>query len=356
MVEIFGTVAPTQLLLLMAFPLGGAVILAGIIVWSVSGRAKRGKMKHGIPLKEEGDNDMDMTPENDQAEGGTVDEAPQQAAEALGLNMDILKSERQPQAERQKANLPAEKMAEPVLPPAKSTSQATETVELLRLLRDSQSGRLIVEVGGQRYKKLADVADKKIGQYILKLAAHLLAFTSGMIVTEAGVKSVYNPKVGAVPEPVSAPVAPLSEPVAPLPTAPANSEDIPAAPAEDPPIPKPSPEAEAAFLALQARAISSADPMPPPAPSSGRLFGRSRSSTPAPALPGLNLADEINQIVQTRLTYSPLGADNRVDVIAAPDGGIRINVNGMFYETTDEIPDADIKNLVKESIKQWERS
>jgi hypothetical protein len=73
-------------------------------------------------------------------------------------------------------------------------------------------------------------------------------------------------------------------------------------------------------------------------------------------LPVLNLAKEINTIVQARLTYSPLAQTSRVEVISAMDGGIRINVNGTFYETPDEITDPEVKTLIKESIKQWERS
>ena len=75
---------------------------------------------------------------------------------------------------------------------------------MLRLLRDPQSGQLIVEIAGQRYTKLAEITDKEIGQYILKLVAHLLAFTNGMIATEAGLKSVPAPKVGETPMPLAA--------------------------------------------------------------------------------------------------------------------------------------------------------
>ena len=90
--------------------------------------------------------------------------------------------------------------------PAATSPAVDEPVELLRLLRDPHSKQLIVEVDGKRYAKLADVGSKAVGQYILKLVAHLLAFTNGMIVTDAGVKSAYQPKnIGVVPEPMGAP-------------------------------------------------------------------------------------------------------------------------------------------------------
>jgi hypothetical protein len=230
--------------------------------------------------------------------------------------------------------------------PSSSTLPSVESVELLRLLRDPHSNQLMIEIGGQRYTKLSDVDDKKIGQFILKLAAHLLAFTNGMIVTEAGVKSVYNPKVGPLPEPVVS--SQLSPPLSPT---------RPTSPADEPFIPKPPPEAEAAFLAtLHTQSTLQPDPLPPVVPSGGGLFGR-RPPAPAPmSLPSLNLAGEINKIVQTRLMYSPLGTNTKVDILSAPDGGIRINVNGKIYNSPDEVADPDIKQLIKESIKQWERT
>jgi hypothetical protein len=360
MVEIFGTVAPSQLLILMAIPLGGAVILAIIIVVSVSGRGKKAKMKHGISESKESEATMDplsadqpVAPPAEEKQAAPLTPKGQATADELGLNMAILGggAKKKETAIETKGAVGAQPTAGPA-----------EPEELLRLLRDPQSGQLIVEVGGQRYKKLSDVADRGIGQFILKLVSHLLVFTSGVIVTEAGVKSLYTPKAGPVPEPLFPPVAPpaavapepVTAPPAPIPQAEPARE---ASAEEESLIPKPSPEAEAAFLALQARSLVTG-PEPPSisvAPPARGLFGRGRSSGSAPALPSLNLAGEINQIVQTRLMYSPLGAGNRIEVVSAPDGGIRIRVNGLAYNSPDEIPDDDIKTLVKESIKQWER-
>jgi hypothetical protein len=224
--------------------------------------------------------------------------------------------------------------AEPVNPASPLPNVApSQPVELLRLLRDPQSGQLIVEIAGQRYTRLANIADKEIGQYILKLTAHLLAFTNGMIATEAGVKSVYTPRVGETPLPLVAPT-----PVSQLP---------------DPAMPAPAPpEIEAAFLAsLQAQPIQ-----PEPKPQRKGFFGRAKSTTEEPRLPSLNLAQQINQIVQARLRYSPLAATTKLEIISDPGGGIQIIVNDTAYGSPDDIGDLEVKELIKASIKEWERS
>ncbi len=73
-------------------------------------------------------------------------------------------------------------------------------------------------------------------------------------------------------------------------------------------------------------------------------------------LAGLNLAEEIDKIVQSRLINSPLAGTTQLGIMADPGGGIQIDVNGHLYSSPDDIPDPEVKELIKASIKQWERS
>jgi hypothetical protein len=217
-------------------------------------------------------------------------------------------------------------------------------VELLRLWRDPRSGQLIVEIAGRRYTKLAEISDKKIGEYILKLAAHLLAFTNGMIATEAGVKSLPAPKVGETPLPPVAP-KPVSQPSDPF-------TGVSSPPGS---APRPSPEVEAAFLASLSQPAKPSTPEPQP--QRRGLFGRAKpAAQEEPLLPVLNLAEQINTIAQARLRMSPLAATTQLEITSDPGGGIRIDFNGHFYASPDDIPDPEVKALIKDSIQQWEKS
>jgi hypothetical protein len=53
---------------------------------------------------------------------------------------------------------------------------------------------------------------------------------------------------------------------------------------------------------------------------------------------------------------SPLAATTNIEILSDLSGGIRIKVNGQIYAGPDDIVDPDVKALIKESIKQWERS
>lgn len=350
MTELIGSAPASQILILMAMPLTIAVLLGAFIAFSLRQRSQKSKMKLGIQPKSSPPSIKLEEPPKASAPAVSPPPAPSPPAPPeKWLNLNILnkpvtvEKEDSSMAETSQpfqsepinlaARLGRQEITSPPPPPPQT---ALEPVELLRLLRHPESGHLIVEVAGQHYTKLADITDKKIGQYILKLVAHLLVFTNGVILTSAGMKSVAMPKVEDVPEPLlKAGVAPK----APTPTAP--PQVVP---------PPPSPDAEAALLA----ALKAAGPTPPlSSPKPGGLFGRAASSAPVGGIPGLNLAQEINDIVQARLRYSPL-ANQRIEITSALGGGIRIQVNNKFYSSPDDVEEPEAKALIKASIKEWE--
>jgi hypothetical protein len=348
--DLLGNAGSPQLLFLLGFTLVGVVFFAAVIVFMLNRRRQKSKMKLGIQPKsatKKADQELN-TRILSSAAAPAIDptpplEPPPDRPVEPDLSLDIQAKNRhtEPTPAIKETAIPLAARLDQLSSPA-PTRQSPEPAELLRLLRHPRTGQLIVEVAGQRYNKLTDVTDKQVGQYILQLVSQLLAFTNGVIGTDAGVKAVYNPKVGKTPPPLVSP----QPATAPAPAAPPQA-------AQPDSVPKPSPEAESAFLSsLQSR------PLPPEPPSSRGLFGRP-SPTPLSSpsiLPGLNLADEINKIAQARLIASPLAAHTDLEITSDLAGGIRIKVNGVIYGSPDEIPSVEVRELIKASIKQWERS
>jgi hypothetical protein len=391
MAEFLSDAPLSQLFTLMLCPLVAAMLLVAFLFFSFNRRRRKSAMKLGIQPKTETDNEsmdeqrasFDEDIDNISSEGSSTtgaDEQPIPIEEELNLNVLAGTVEPEETVASSSENIasvdlaarlggqsdqPAPKesqqltVAEGSMPAEQTTSVAQSSSEkdadeLLRFLRHPQTKQLIVEVAGQRYGKLTDITDREVGQYILELAAHFLAFTNGVVATGAGVKSVYLPKVEQVPEPlVKTPVTNLSDPddLEPSET---NAQETPE---PDPLVPPPPPEAEAAFLASLQDAQLTPQPTAPPVKKGRGFLGLSRSSNePPPAVPHFNLAGEINQIVQTRLMASPLAATTNIEILSDLSGGIRIKVNGEKYASPDDVPDPDVKALIKESIKQWERS
>ena len=358
----------STLIALMAIPFISVVLIVGFLFFSMSRRRKKSQMKHGLGIGSLATEDQTDAAG---AEMATIEETnsrppptaqPVSTDNASDLDLGILTApneveptmnENLESAHEQPLDLASR--LDSALPESSRPPQSSEPVELLRLLRDPVSGQLLVEIAGQRYAKLADITDRRIGQYILQVTAHLLAFTNGRIVTDAGMKSVYNPRVKEAPLPIDG-----SAPSTPSPSAGTPAEETKEMPREEVPedsppslVPKPPPEAEAAFLS----SLETLPKEPDPTPQRGGLFRRApKPAQTETAIPTLNLAEEINDIVQARLRYSSLAENNRIEITGDYSGGIRIRVNDEFYNSPEEIPNPEVKELIQASIKEWERS
>lgn len=386
MADFLSSASPDQLLIFMAVPALGAVLFGGVLFAAFASRMRKGLTKtdpatpSSLPPTIPGSFSFVPPPPAatpalfaNQSPAPEIHLEDSATSAELDLNLNVLsqpfgteaemmnlsKSTRENKAglsarlgqQTRPGGLPSLPMVSqpatvPANPPAAGVNppvSPAEPVELLRLLRDPQTGQLIVEIAGQRYTKLAEIADKKVGHYILTLAAHLLAFTNGMVATEAGLKALQSPKVGPAPMPLVTPAPAAPPPAAPPP---------PASPPSGA-VPPPQPEVETAFLAsLRAQPAKPE----PPQPQRRGLFNRAKPAPEETLLPALNLAEQINTIAQTRLRYLPLAATTKLEITSDPGGGILINVNGVYYRGPDDIPQPEVKELIKASIQEWEKS
>lgn len=351
--EQFLAEGPLEALLGMAvIPVVAALALIGYLTFAFTRRSKKSRMKLGLqPGQKEG-----PVVEKTRKVGAEQVDAPAEAI-ASGriseLNMALLTpvdDAPPPDFEPERVDLSsrlsdtASRQSQPKPPPlAVSIPQpaADEPAELLRLLRQPESGQLVVEIAGQQFTKLAEIKDRKLGQFVLRLVAQLLAFTGGAILTESGVKSVGAPPAVPLPEP---PFTPVRRATASPPAKGTADRLSVASPVE-----------------VEARLLSSlsAPPAPPVSKGGGMLgFGAKPKPASAPAasdLLQLDLAGEINNVVQKNLARSPLADSNRVEITGNLSGGLRILVNQQVYGSPEDIPDEAVKKLIKDSIKEWER-
>lgn len=191
---------------------------------------------------------------------------------------------------------PAEKQAQarhaPDPAPRGSWSGAAdgEAVEVMRVLRDLATGSLIVEIDGQRYHRLSQIADPQIKRRLVGNAGDLQNFVQ------------LSQPVGSIPEP------PVSE-----------------APAE------------------------TATPLPP------------TSAEPAvkgaeePELkPIRSMAEEIEELLQYRLMMTPDLATHTIHIHEAPGGGVKIEVDGHYFDGVNEVADPQIQSFIQRVIREWE--
>ena len=209
-------------------------------------------------------------------------------------------------------------------------------VEVLRLLRDRVTGALIVEVEEEKYRKLSEIKDGRVGRQVLQAAADMVRFTE--------VLQTRQPPPLA-PLTLALKVAPSLERESPVPRTPAP------------------PAVEKEFLRSLSQQEQTEEEEESPKISlspieffrrgfAARRAARLQSATPAPR----SFVKEIEEILQRFIRTYPSFIGKEVHVGTGPGGGIRIRVENEFYDTPDDIPDPEIRGITKAAIQEWEKS
>jgi hypothetical protein len=231
-------------------------------------------------------------------------------------------------------------------------SEARESGEVLRLMSDPDRDHFCVHVVDRCYRRLVDVSERDIGQYILEAITRFLQISNGMLATNDGVGAVSVPPLrlnAHTPLPRSA--TPSSQGLGPVSSA-ASSHPAQTSSA----IPDSATTGEEGrFLQELVGGVPEQPQTPIQRPSLVSSLRRMRQGTSsADTMPSLNLADEIDRIFQSKLVASGIAmADAKVET--NPDGGVRIRVGTNYYGSPDEVPDTHLRDLLKLSIAEWEQ-
>ena len=72
-----------------------------------------------------------------------------------------------------------------------------------------------------------------------------------------------------------------------------------------------------------------------------------------PDEPDKSIVAQIDEILQTDLENTPL-ADQGIRLIEGPDQGMVIEVGMSRYTDIDEVPEAEIRDLIRQAVSEWE--
>lgn len=199
------------------------------------------------------------------------------------------------------------------------TGQTVRAREELVLLRDPNDGRLIVQMPAATYKSFASAPSAKAGftQLMNELAKSL---------------TQPDPSGASVQAPPAA--APAPTPVVP---------DIP------PVVPPPA-------------SVSRGAPLPGDLPKYSEMRGselKGRGFLGRPKfefedIPDLNIAGSIEAYLQHRLLQTPGYAGRSWHVHPDLKGGVRIEVDGQFFESVSDITDPVARTFIQTAIQEWQ--
>ena len=237
-------------------------------------------------------------------------------------------------------------------------SDMPEPDEVIRLMSDPDKDQFCVHLVDRCYRRLSDVSDRGTGQYILEAITRLLQFSNGMLATNDGFGAM------AVPPLKSDVHSPLPETLALKSQVGSAVGDSDSVPPEDLDLQSPASSITSSSVPLSEQErflqqLMNQTPLQPESPverpSLGQSLRRVRQGTSSEALPSLNLADEIDRIFQSKLNASSLGmVDAQVE--NNPEGGVRIRVGTVYYNSPDEVSDPRLRELLKLSIAEWNQS
>ncbi|NDJ54125.1 MAG: hypothetical protein GYB68_13730 [Chloroflexi bacterium] len=185
------------------------------------------------------------------------------------------------------------------VPPSPAYSPSDEIVEVMRLYRDLADGSLLVEIGGIRYGSVEQMEDSNVQRRFLGTARALTRFAEGADGTNL-------PPRPPAPSPVAAP--------------PTVSQPAPVQPSV----------------------------APPPPPQSAPVDEDEEEEA------ARSMAEEIEELLQYRLTLTPNMAHRSVHIRGTPSGNIRIEVDGQFFETVGDVADNAVREFIISVIREWE--
>jgi len=207
--------------------------------------------------------------------------------------------------------------------------------EVMRVLRDEASGTLLIEVEGQRYRRLADIREGRVGRRVVWAIADLLRFAE-----EVPLETVAR----TMPAAAAPPSAPQPEVTPAAPPTPASEVSA-----------KAPPEVEEEFLRrLKEGELAEGEKEPSKPAGAGLLRRKAAKPASKPAAPR-TFVDEIEDILQEFIRESVVPVDKPAHVHTGPGGALEIEVDGRIYERPDDVPDPVVRGLIKAAVEEWER-
>jgi hypothetical protein len=67
-----------------------------------------------------------------------------------------------------------------------------------------------------------------------------------------------------------------------------------------------------------------------------------------------SIAKQINDILQARLAGTQFEARG-ITVNDAPDRGVMVTLDGEKYQGVKDVPDEEVRNLIRSAVVEWEK-
>jgi len=215
-----------------------------------------------------------------------------------------------------------------------SNGAITTAREILSVQRDLGDKRLLIQIGDVAYRTLSEDPDAR------EQFKRVMKELSGTIMKpdDAPPQAQATPASAQTPPP-----APVAKPVSPAPTpAPVDDEDSAEDQTEEDKQPRLPGDLPNMTLAEE------------PDNYKRTRYGYVRV-TKVDKAPEINIADAIEEYLQYKIDQLPQFQQRGIHIKSAATGGVRIELDGRSYDFVDEVPDANVRQLLQETIDEWQQ-
>jgi hypothetical protein len=219
--------------------------------------------------------------------------------------------------------------ATPEAPPDDEPADTPRQGEMMRVLRNPDTGRVMIEVEGRCYEHIREIEDAQVGRRILWAIADLIRFTGGVATNPQAVRSA-SAAVDweeGTPAPVPGAGRAWSPPSATSPAAMPSAGDADTSPT--------------ANLSKTMRAFFQRGFSPAP-------------SDPAASAPG-SFVEQIEALLQKRLQALDPPLPHEVHIQSGPQQRLQIQVGREVYGSVDEVANPQVRALIQAAVAEWEQ-
>jgi hypothetical protein len=191
--------------------------------------------------------------------------------------------------------------------------------EVLRVLRDNLTGRLMVEIAGKRYANLDELAEGDVRQALMTTLHDLEAFAGGAI------------GLSASGQPAGAPAA------------------------ATPPVARQALAARAGRSASEPAAGAPGEyrPLPPPTMNPFKQMAVLREMAKNPPLPPKSITEQIDEVLQEQIIGTPM-IHRGLHVRPGLRGDAVFEADGQSYPSVEALPDVEVRDVIRAAIAEWE--
>lgn len=191
-----------------------------------------------------------------------------------------------------------------------------EEIELMRVVRVPPLGRLVIEIGTNRYEQISEITDERLKRRVITAIGELMGLAGGyQTLVDEGV---------APPISAQTPSGSLQQKAAALKE---QQERFIA-----------SLEQEKQLLAKQVPALET--PLKP--------------EMPIEAAKPNSIVEQIDVILQKHKNANAAFKDRSIHLMQGPDGNVKIEVDGKIFDRPKDIDDKEIQITIKRALKEWE--